>query len=315
MRCSSHTIVPHSVSSATLALHPEQRQALRMVHSCVNTVLLCALVVSVCRGTAQLPVRRKHAAQHAADSRSGSHGGTGLVPHRRQQADQPRQPIDAHESSSGSHRRRRPLHPQQLLATLVQQWDRDHYPRAVRAGYALGSALTSANSAIVSGCAQASQTANGLGTKLACRTQHLQHSSAAATHRLSACLQQRWHAVGTAVQNSRRRLQTRPAAAADVHSAAAASDAVEGDSEVEATTEAVRVGGGQTPWQRALRFWTLSSAIYLSYKKMEVQMRLGVGVGKTEAEREATWDALHEINSDRMLAMCLELRAFYLKVC
>jgi hypothetical protein len=66
------------------------------------------------------------------------------------------------------------------------------------------------------------------------------------------------------------------------------------------------------PRSRGLRFWSMSTLIYLSYKRMELQSKLNVRRLSPDEQEEA-WDALHELNSDRMLDMCLQLRGFYLK--
>lgn len=72
-----------------------------------------------------------------------------------------------------------------------------------------------------------------------------------------------------------------------------------------------RLGGSDPrPWVRGLKFWSRASAIYFSYKKMELECHLKV---RGPEAQEQAWEDLHELNSERMLDMCLELRGFYIK--
>ncbi|CAM9496496.1 unnamed protein product, partial [Discosporangium mesarthrocarpum] len=68
---------------------------------------------------------------------------------------------------------------------------------------------------------------------------------------------------------------------------------------------------------RALQFWGRSAVIYLSYKKMQARCALQLPRVVDDEERErlrkSWWDGIHELNSDRMLQLCLDLRGFYLK--
>ncbi|CAM9803706.1 unnamed protein product [Discosporangium mesarthrocarpum] len=68
---------------------------------------------------------------------------------------------------------------------------------------------------------------------------------------------------------------------------------------------------------RALSFWLRSAAIYLAYKRLQVECRFRLRGIKEPTEREQRqkqlFDALHEVNSERMLSMCLDLKGFYLK--
>ncbi|CAM9902114.1 unnamed protein product, partial [Phaeothamnion confervicola] len=73
------------------------------------------------------------------------------------------------------------------------------------------------------------------------------------------------------------------------------------------------VGGGL----RVLDFWRRSAEIYFSYKAVQMTQGLKAALfPKTDASaaaNEEEWERLHELNSDRMLALCLDLRGFYLK--
>ncbi|CBN74513.1 ABC transporter-like protein [Ectocarpus siliculosus] len=68
---------------------------------------------------------------------------------------------------------------------------------------------------------------------------------------------------------------------------------------------------------RAARFWGRSATIYLSYKKMQAKCALELprvaNLEERELKRKEWWDGIHELNSDRMLKLCLDLRGFYLK--
>jgi hypothetical protein len=66
---------------------------------------------------------------------------------------------------------------------------------------------------------------------------------------------------------------------------------------------------------RDVTFWGKAIHIYSSYKLMQLKNSLTrplVG-DQTAAERERMWDDLHDVNSKRMIDLCLSLRGFYLK--
>ncbi|CAM9644796.1 unnamed protein product, partial [Phaeothamnion confervicola] len=68
---------------------------------------------------------------------------------------------------------------------------------------------------------------------------------------------------------------------------------------------------------RAAKFWSGASVIYLSYKRLQakcvVQLPLIADVAERERQRKKWWDEAHDLNSARMLRLCLDLRGFYLK--
>lgn len=72
---------------------------------------------------------------------------------------------------------------------------------------------------------------------------------------------------------------------------------------------------------RNLVFWRKVIHIYSSYKVSQIHSRLNklqnTLMGKTDSEKEQQtkhlWNEVHEVNSDRMMNLCLGLRGFYLK--
>ena len=69
--------------------------------------------------------------------------------------------------------------------------------------------------------------------------------------------------------------------------------------------------------QRDIEFWKRTIRIYSSYKNFQLKIYFQ-GVHdkfrkRNESDHEIEWNQLHEINSKRMIDMCLSLRGFYLK--
>jgi predicted unusual protein kinase regulating ubiquinone biosynthesis (AarF/ABC1/UbiB family) len=70
---------------------------------------------------------------------------------------------------------------------------------------------------------------------------------------------------------------------------------------------------------RNLNFWTRAGRIYSTYKLFQIKMTsqkvLGMirGNVRNANETKLAWDHQHEINSQRMIDLCLGLRGFYLK--
>ncbi|CAM9732518.1 unnamed protein product [Chrysoparadoxa australica] len=64
---------------------------------------------------------------------------------------------------------------------------------------------------------------------------------------------------------------------------------------------------------RALQFWGRAGRIYVSYKLLELRCAITLNGPSHERKRERLWAELHELNSERMLNLCLDLRGFYLK--
>lgn len=67
---------------------------------------------------------------------------------------------------------------------------------------------------------------------------------------------------------------------------------------------------------RDINFWMRSFRIYSSYKVAQVKQFLGKRIKRETNEYNTTermWNNVHEINSDRMINLCLGLRGFYLK--
>eukprot|EP00612_Vaucheria_litorea_P004715 CAMPEP_0171461426 /NCGR_PEP_ID=MMETSP0945-20130129/5880_1 /TAXON_ID=109269 /ORGANISM="Vaucheria litorea, Strain CCMP2940" /LENGTH=496 /DNA_ID=CAMNT_0011987773 /DNA_START=427 /DNA_END=1917 /DNA_ORIENTATION=+ len=72
---------------------------------------------------------------------------------------------------------------------------------------------------------------------------------------------------------------------------------------------------GKTPF-RGVKFWLRAANIYFSYKKAQLYCNFFIPlVDEHEKEelRKITWQETHDLNSDRLLALCLDLRGFYLK--
>lgn len=65
-----------------------------------------------------------------------------------------------------------------------------------------------------------------------------------------------------------------------------------------------------TQLQRGLSFWNRVIVIYVSYKTCQLKNFMG---RKSKAESKQAIEALHEVNSDRLLDLCLLLRGFYIK--
>ena len=64
---------------------------------------------------------------------------------------------------------------------------------------------------------------------------------------------------------------------------------------------------------RMSKFWFRAANIYRSYKIHQLKIAT-VLKNLTNEDKYASWSTVHELNSDRMLALCLDLRGFYLKV-
>mmetsp|Transcript_23381 Transcript_23381/g.30538 ORF Transcript_23381/g.30538 Transcript_23381/m.30538 type:complete len:531 (+) Transcript_23381:91-1683(+) len=66
---------------------------------------------------------------------------------------------------------------------------------------------------------------------------------------------------------------------------------------------------------RATKFWKESIEMYFSYKKMQIlEIALkSFPLSKCTEYIDTQWNNIHEKNSDKMLAMCLDLGGFYLK--
>lgn len=67
---------------------------------------------------------------------------------------------------------------------------------------------------------------------------------------------------------------------------------------------------------RDINFWMRSFHIYSSYKIAQARQFLGNRISKGAVQFNKTenmWDNVHEVNSDRMIRLCLGLRGFYLK--
>ena len=66
---------------------------------------------------------------------------------------------------------------------------------------------------------------------------------------------------------------------------------------------------------RMMTFWSRAINIYRSYKMNQLKMNVLTSFHNiTIEQRDEYWKRVHDINSDRMLALCLNLRGFYLKV-
>lgn len=81
----------------------------------------------------------------------------------------------------------------------------------------------------------------------------------------------------------------------------------------------------KTVKNRNAAFWKQVSTIYFSYKGHQAKMLYRSLVNRRKVRNAITtttiddtddngWDRIHDLNSDRMLAMCLNLRGFYLKM-
>lgn len=70
---------------------------------------------------------------------------------------------------------------------------------------------------------------------------------------------------------------------------------------------------------RDLDFWRRSIEIFSSYKRFQVKRAVSKLVDKLQRRsvdeniEESLWNELHELNSDRMFRLCIDLRGFYLK--
>lgn len=78
------------------------------------------------------------------------------------------------------------------------------------------------------------------------------------------------------------------------------------------------VGPERSPWleeaseeiKRALSFWQQVIHIYGSYKLCQARAFI---TRRDEEEQKAIIEALHDVNSDRLLDLCMNLRGFYIK--
>eukprot|EP00611_Tribonema_gayanum_P008756 TRINITY_DN1836_c0_g1_i2.p1 TRINITY_DN1836_c0_g1~~TRINITY_DN1836_c0_g1_i2.p1 ORF type:complete len:478 (-),score=92.03 TRINITY_DN1836_c0_g1_i2:1001-2434(-) len=211
--------------------------------------------------------------------------------------------IDRQNSKSGPGRPERTVAAwwphQHLLAALLRQSDFEQHPRAVQVGLQVGASIRLVLDALSTAKTQLEGVATGACTAVFNNARALGHTAGDAAEQMRI-------AAACTVHATVLHLRVRGAHAAVVTTTRPLSDQLGG-------AAPAALANSDMPKRRALRFWLMSSTIYLSYKRMELVMRLGLG-GNTEEEKEATWNALHELNSDRMLAMCLELRAFYLKM-
>eukprot|EP00607_Mallomonas_marina_P002039 CAMPEP_0182430998 /NCGR_PEP_ID=MMETSP1167-20130531/45511_1 /TAXON_ID=2988 /ORGANISM="Mallomonas Sp, Strain CCMP3275" /LENGTH=451 /DNA_ID=CAMNT_0024616813 /DNA_START=224 /DNA_END=1579 /DNA_ORIENTATION=- len=69
---------------------------------------------------------------------------------------------------------------------------------------------------------------------------------------------------------------------------------------------------------RDISFWGRAARIYSSYKVTQIRVKILDRHKRKEAEAvanrtEGLWNSIHELNSNRMMELCLSLRGFYLK--
>lgn len=89
---------------------------------------------------------------------------------------------------------------------------------------------------------------------------------------------------------------------------------------------------------RNIEFWRRAFEIFASYKRFQVQIKIKLLLAKVgihyhikeiddytikvknildedmNDETSSLWDGIHDLNSDRMVKLCLDLRGFYLKM-
>ena len=67
---------------------------------------------------------------------------------------------------------------------------------------------------------------------------------------------------------------------------------------------------------RDISFWSRAAHIYSSYKVNQIRGKLFKRVKsstETATKMDIVWERVHEINSRRMMNLCIHLRGFYLK--
>lgn len=64
---------------------------------------------------------------------------------------------------------------------------------------------------------------------------------------------------------------------------------------------------------RAIVFWSRAVEIYMSYKSFQTRASIEALFAQNKTLMDSKWQNIHEVNSDRMLRLCLDLKGFYLK--
>ena len=65
---------------------------------------------------------------------------------------------------------------------------------------------------------------------------------------------------------------------------------------------------------RDISFWLRAATIYGSYKIYQAKINFSTHILHRHGfEKNETWDRLHDLNSHRMVQLCLNLKGFYLK--